>query len=115
VSAFIKPSETAVAAIQRSDADVVIVDGTDIWYGQDLVRNDPFLRTLPKTLLLSKLDATRLTELCRRYDVALFDRTDAERIGMAIVPRPLRLTQRARELRPVMQSLGCGHPILAGR
>jgi hypothetical protein len=45
VRAFVTPRATAVDAIEHSGADVVVVDSTDIWYGDDLVRNDPFLRT----------------------------------------------------------------------
>src|SRR5262249_56096284 len=64
VHAFVKPYASAIATIARSDADVVIVDPTDIWYGEDLARNDPFLTARPKVLSLPWLAVTPPLELC---------------------------------------------------
>jgi hypothetical protein len=111
VSAFIKPFSSAVAAIEHSGAEVVIVDPTDVWYGEDLVRNDPFLDTPPIVLSLPRLDETRLSELCRRYDVAIFDREDAQRLGMRIVQSLPGMANQDRKLRTLARSLGCGHAI----
>ena len=113
VHAFVKPYASAVAAIARAKADVVIVDPTDIWYGQDLVRNDPFLRASPKVLGLPWLDEPRLRELCRRYDVAIFDRADAQPLGLRIVADIPAMVDKDRKLRTLAQSLRCGHPVLS--
>jgi hypothetical protein len=112
VHAFVKPFAAAVAAIEHSADDVVVVDRTDIWYGEDLVRNDPFLRTAPKVLSLSQLDAAQLTQLCRRYRVAFFDRDDARRLGMQIV---LDAADQNRSLRALARSLRCGRALLGNR
>jgi hypothetical protein len=114
VRALVTPYASAVAAIERAKADVVIVDPTDIWYGDDLVRNDPFLRTSPKVLALAKLDETQLGELCRRDRVAIFDRADAQVLGMRIVADQLPSTEHVRKLREFARSLRCGRPVLAG-
>jgi hypothetical protein len=113
VHAFVEPYVAASRAIARAKADIVIVDPAGIWYGQDLVRNDPLLRTRPKVLGLPWLDATHLAELCRRYDVAIFDRADARRLGMRTVSSPPVLTERDAKLRALAQSLSCGRPLLA--
>jgi hypothetical protein len=93
---------------------VVVVDPADIWYGEDLVRNDPFLRTPPKVLSLPRLDETRLSELCRRNQVAIFDREDARRLGMRIVERSPEMKERDRRLRALGRSLNCGPAVLGG-
>jgi hypothetical protein len=115
VHAFVNPYASAVAAIGHSGAEVVIVDPTDIWFGEDLVRNDPFLRTPPKVLSLPRLDETRLSELCRRGDVAIFDREDAQRLGMRIVQSLPDMASQDRKLRTLARSLGCGRPIGVSR
>src|SRR5262249_20978216 len=109
VDALVKPYASAHAAIDRADADVVIIDPTDIWYGADLARNDPFLATRPKVLALPYLDETRLAALCRRYNVAIFDRDDARRFGIPIFESPQVMADQDRKLRDVVRSLGCGH------
>ncbi len=108
VHAFVKPYASAAAAIAGAKADVVIVDPTAIWYGQDLARNDPFLRARPKVLSLPWLKETQLAELCRRYDVAIFDRADAPRSGLRIVSSPSVMADRDAKLRALAQSLNCG-------
>jgi hypothetical protein len=113
VRTFIKPYEAAVAAIAQSDADVVIVDAAAIWYGPDLVRNDPFLRASPKVMALPYLDRAQVEELCRRYDVAIFSREDAERFGLATVAGLPTPGGPSRVLRDAMTSLGCGRPLVS--
>jgi hypothetical protein len=113
--AFVKPYASAVEAIEHSGAEVAIIDATDIWYGEDLVRNDPFLRASPKVLSLWVLDEARLSELCRRYDVAIFDQGDARPLGLRIVPSPPVMAEHNSKLRTLARSLGCGRPIIANR
>ena len=67
VYAFERPPAAASAAIARSNSDVVIVDATNIWYGVDLVRNDPLLRSQPKVLDLASLRAEQVKVICDRY------------------------------------------------
>ncbi len=111
VRAFVDPYASAIEAIRHADADVVLVDPTDIWYGEDLARNDPFLKARPKILSLPYLDETQLADLCRRYDVAVFDRDDARRFGIPIVTSTLVMAEQDRKLRRMAHSWGCGHPI----
>ncbi|MEA3021330.1 MAG: hypothetical protein QOK01_182, partial [Alphaproteobacteria bacterium] len=113
--AFVKPYASAVEAIEHSGAEVAIIDATDIWYGEDLVRNDPFLRASPKVLSLWNLDEARLSELCRRYDVTIFDQGDARQLGLRIVPSPPVVAEHNSKLRTLARSLGCGRPIIANR
>jgi hypothetical protein len=74
---FIAPYASAMAAIERKQADIVIVDDAGISFGIDLVRNDPLLRNVPKVLLMQALRPAQLRDLCARYRVAIFDKQDA--------------------------------------
>jgi hypothetical protein len=112
VHAFVEPYASAAESIKHSSAGVVIVDATDIWYGEDLVRNDPFLGASPKVLSLWNLDEARLSELCRRYDVAIFDQIGARRLGIRIVPSLPVMAEHNSKLRALAPSLGCGRPLI---
>ncbi|HLH88130.1 MAG TPA: hypothetical protein VKX28_06705 [Xanthobacteraceae bacterium] len=113
VRALVTPYASAVAAIERAEADVVLVDPIDIWYGEDLVRNDPFLRARPKVLSLPRLDEAHLRELCARYDVAIFDRDDARHFGLRGMQYTRDVVARDQALRALARSLRCGHPVLS--
>jgi hypothetical protein len=41
--AFVRPFARAVDFVRSRDAHVVLVNGDSLWYGRDLIRNDPFL------------------------------------------------------------------------
>jgi len=83
--AFVHPYAAAEAAIRRSPAQIVLVDGVGYWFGRDLVRNDPYLRNRPLVLYLGALTDRGARILCERYTVAVFDRDDAARFGIPIV------------------------------
>lgn len=68
--------------IQEIDADVVLVDMPGIWFGPDLVRNDPFLRNRPKVMGLQLLTADQIRALCDRYTVAVIDHHDLAPYGV---------------------------------
>ncbi|MDB5698293.1 MAG: hypothetical protein JWN69_1097 [Alphaproteobacteria bacterium] len=75
---FATPYATASANIAHIDADVVILDSGDRWYGGDLVRNDPFLRRRPIILLDQTLKPGAAQSLCRRYRVKVISDSSPE-------------------------------------
>jgi hypothetical protein len=85
VHSFVTPYARAAAAIARTDADVVLVDERGIWYGQDLVRNDPFLRNRPVVLRLADLNDKQRAAFCTRYKIAIYDRNDAADTGVRLI------------------------------
>jgi hypothetical protein len=98
VHATIRPAAAAQAAIRRSAADVVLVDQTGIFYGDDLVRNDPWLATRPKVIDLGALTDDQARALCRSARVAIFDARDAAKFGVHIsttLPSPRAAHVRA--------------------
>jgi len=107
VYAFVGPYAAASAAIARSKAEVVVVDASNIWYGVDLVRNDPWLASSPKVLNLTSLRSDQIKQLCSRYRVAIFDSEDASRAGLPFASSQSPDAGSAESLRVLMRSLGC--------
>lgn len=107
---FTAPYARAHAAIEAAKADVVLIDSRGLWYGIDLVRNDPFLTRKPLVFDLASLDEAEVTDLCRTYRVAVFDRRQAPGVrpvqDIATAPH---IRQMAR-LRAHMEQIGCGRP-----
>ncbi len=92
------PYAAAGEAIARTTSDVVLVDETGIWFGRHLVRNDPYLTNRPRVLDLGLLDDPLLRRVCAGHTVALFDHTNAGRLGLrtfraADVDWPARLAK----------------------
>ncbi len=85
---MIRPNARAVAAIQTTPADIVIVDPTGSFFGGDLIRNDPWLANKPKVLYLGALTEGQVRELCTQPRVALFDRRDADVFGIDVNSEP---------------------------
>ena len=79
---FASPYARASAAIGRAPTDVVIVDKTGLLFGEDLARNDPFLRNKPKVLDLTYIDEASLPSLCQRYSVSFFDLSQGYGFGI---------------------------------
>jgi hypothetical protein len=52
---FVRPFAAGHALIHRQRADVVLVHGDSIWYGKDLIRNDPFLAERPVVIYATKV------------------------------------------------------------
>lgn len=88
VERFVAPFAASSDYVAAREHDVVLVDGLDIWFGIDLVRNDPFLERNPKVLEVHLLSDGQLERLCRRHRVALVDFETVRRFGMTIMPRP---------------------------
>jgi hypothetical protein len=109
---FTAPYVRASTAIARASADIVIVDQMGLRTGEDLVRNDPFLRNKPKVLELTEMDETRLPALCRRYSILLFDSSQGLALGIApaaIVPDDD--PARREKLRAMLAKMSCGRPM----
>mgnify|MGYP000044189657 CR=1 FL=1 len=75
--AFVRPWAKASEYLVSLPVDLVFVDSSDIWYGYDLVRNDPLLRNSPKLLAIDRLAKPELARLCAENT---FELVDAERL-----------------------------------
>jgi hypothetical protein len=79
---MVHPYLLAQRAIRAIDAEVVIVNPATLWFGADLVRNDPFLRDGPVKMSALHITSARALELCRRYDVKWFMPEEAIALGV---------------------------------
>jgi hypothetical protein len=107
--AWVAPYRRAADAMRDASAPIVLVDRTGLLFAADLVRNDPYLRNSPKLLDLANLDEHLLEDICRRYDIAIFD----EHLGRALGVPAYELTgpmelERLAQLRAYMTKLSCG-------
>jgi hypothetical protein len=108
---FLHPYAAAEAAVRRAPSQIVLVDDSGIAFGQDLVRNDPYLRNRPLILNLGSLDSDQLEELCARYTVSVFDRAGAARLGVPTFEPPAE--SDAAQARADLDDLKCASPAMA--
>lgn len=106
---FVAPYARAAKVIARAPTDLVIVDKSGLLFAEDLVRNDPFLRNRPKILDITFLDEPRLVDLCARYSISLFERSQALRLGIPANDELTKVDDATRaKMRTVMAKLSCG-------
>jgi hypothetical protein len=82
VADFVRPYASARAAIERTPADLVLVDPGGLFYADDLVRNRPFLDQRPIAVDLAYLKPAQLDGLCAGRTVALFGVAEGARYGI---------------------------------
>jgi hypothetical protein len=108
---YVDPYARANAAIAAASADVVVVDdgGPLAFNFGTVVRNDPFLTNVPKTLALAAMDDDDVRRLCStRATILIFDGDDAQQFGIDVTPR--KPDQDVQDLRDLMDDLKCGQP-----
>lgn len=77
-TAATKSFALASAAVRSSEAKVVLVPADSIWYGRDLIRNDPFLSTGPVVIDRLAVSPPQLLELYRRFPNGVEERSVAD-------------------------------------
>jgi hypothetical protein len=87
--AFVRPFAAANEFIRSRKEMVVVVHGDRIWYGRDLVRNDPFLAQ-PIVIRASLLAPGAIPSIERTFPGRVLDLGDADllRLGMTPVRGP---------------------------
>ena len=63
VESFIRPFARSAQYIQSLPYSFALIDPTEVWFSQLLVRNDPFLRNHPKILFAPYLNEDQLAKL----------------------------------------------------
>ena len=110
VEAMIRPYAAATRAIDRTPAEVVLIDPTGLFYAADLVRNDPFLRNRPKRMDLGTMTDAQVRGVCALHPVALFDRREG--LALGVESNPGGPTRRMQAIRGLLASLGCGERLV---
>lgn len=78
-----EPFATADRYLRDIKDPLVIVDTVPIWYGQDLVRNDPFLTNTPKYFFAVALDPARIDALSRMGKVRVVKAPELLTLGLS--------------------------------
>ena len=95
VEQFVRPFAESTGYIESLPQEVALIDFPAIWFGEDLVRNDPYLRNTPKVVALHLLSPEQLRHLCDRYTVTVV--TQADLAGFGIKRSPRSVLQAVRE------------------
>ena len=113
IHAYVAPHARPFAAIAHTRADIVVVDERTIFYGEEFVRNDPFLRAKPVLLNLAQLEPKQIKSLCERgAKVSIFDRDVGAAHG-ALILDPAMPPDWPDARKAVLQSLPCLIPLAA--
>ncbi len=93
VEAMIRPFARAQQYFRSLPEPAVLVHPGMIWYGQDLIRNDPFLADHPKVLALPGLNRAQFERLRARGPVRIVTQRELAALGLfpiaAAPPQPL--------------------------
>jgi len=108
VVAKVAPKAAAHRFVQALPADVVLVDTGQIWFGIDLVRNDPFLHDGPFVVSIAKMRAEDGPYLCRNKRVAIVTYDDLKHLNVQQIVRDGRQPkERKAVLKDYLTTLGC--------
>lgn len=110
--AYAAPQLANWRALTQAGADVAIVDADSVWFGMDLVRNDPFLTTRPKVMRLDALAPAEIHDLCARHRVVLVAGADEALTNVAFQTASDR-ARRAR-LRALAAAPPCAPQVTLG-
>jgi hypothetical protein len=108
VAAKVAPKAAAHRFVRALPADVVMVDTGSIWFGIDLVRNDPFLRDGPLVVSVGQVRAEDGPYLCRDNRVAIVTYDDIKHLNvLPTVRREPQPMERKAYLKAHLATLGC--------
>jgi len=90
---FVRPFAAGHAMIEQQHADVVLVHGDSVWYGKDLIRNDPFLTGEPVVIYATMISPFGRMMLERAHPGRVVEIHDSQLIAAGMTPRTLRRTR----------------------
>lgn len=105
---FTMPYARSYAAIRARPEQVVLIDNAVLWFDSGSeVRNDPFLTSGPKVMLMGILNVKQLDELCSRGKVWVFDGYNPAAKGMISVNTDWGV--QLAYLRDHLRQIGCAN------
>jgi hypothetical protein len=100
VEGFIRPFADGVEYVRTRDATVVLIRADSVWYGDDLVRNDPYLR-YPIVVRQQRLAPSLIADLKRLFPGRIVELSDAELLGLGMTASLRRQSFGERDQPPV--------------
>jgi hypothetical protein len=82
---FVRPFAAGHALIARQRAEVVLVHGDSIWYGKDLIRNDPFVKP-PVVIYATMISPYGRMMLERGHPGRVAEVTDHDLLAVGMTP-----------------------------
>ncbi|MFL5619252.1 MAG: hypothetical protein ACJ79A_12775 [Gemmatimonadaceae bacterium] len=83
---FIRPYAAAYRHLSSRPARVVLVNADSIWYGRDLIRNDPYLRGQPVVLAARLLTREGRAAIEAAYPGQVLEVRDGELLRLGLTP-----------------------------
>jgi hypothetical protein len=81
---FIRPYASAYTHVLAKRGDVVVVHPDSVWYGRDLIRNDPFLRGQPVVLNARLLTPQMYAAIVKTHPGRVVDVSSSELLGLGL-------------------------------
>lgn len=82
---FVRPFARGVEYVRSRNAVVVLVRGDSVWYGRDLIRNDPFLR-YPVVVRRERLAPSLIAQMKAAFPGRVYELSDAELLRLGMTP-----------------------------
>jgi len=86
---FVRPFAAGAAFVRSRPEPIVIVHSDSVWYGDDLVRNDPYLAS-PIVLRGNSLAPGAVAQIERAFPGRVVEVSDAELLKLGMTPVALR-------------------------
>ncbi len=91
---YIQPKMTAYTFLTQQDVDIVLLDVDRIFFGSDMVRNDPYLRNRPLIMELPLLSEKERETICGHYKTTVITYEDIARFGILHTDPPAVLASK---------------------
>ena len=85
---FVRPFASASRFLQNRPESFILLDNTKVWYSQDFIRNDPFLRRWPKFFFSRRLSSEQVARLDQLGTVHQVEPEELVRFGLIRVEAP---------------------------
>lgn len=98
--AFVRPYAAAMRYLQSRPESFILIDDTKIWYSQDFVRNDPFLRHGPKIFNSRRLSNEQAEQLYKLGPIHQVETEELMRFGLIRLEPPKIENDLSKEAAP---------------
>ncbi len=97
---FVRPFASGMRYLESRPESFILLDETEVWYSQDFVRNDPFLRGKPKFLFSRTLSDDQLKQLNRLGTIHKVEPEELVRFGLIRLETPKIKNDQAKSAGP---------------